>query len=499
MNRGKTVLYVVVCLIVLVILSYIACCVPLTTVENFITLDQAEWFRLLFLKPTIETEVIDAPHLEAKPFSIYYTSKVHKCDNPGVYYIQNIKEESYKIDFSWDKTYYQKLYKVLRDQFTGVNKSPTPKQNGILVEIQSIIDQYSGFIDEGSTYCKHTIPNWYMFAPKDEEFYLGDISTNKFRGLPAHWAVVGKKVGDGDEQVKGVIPMTMKSDPSRRHFINVNNENQLYYVNKLIDYNKSTVEELYCKNIDDNSDNMQICLIVHPDDKKISYMFNGNTYDKHQLMENTSAFDSFVSKLIYQGQLNTENITKVKNSTRVATCTRRRKNICGTVKNIPTPITYVLFIDHDMSFDFLKTMLPLYFMLNTYEDLSRRYMTDKQEYKVGDKVRVRYNEEIYTQLKTLHSSVVSLLEQSLHYKNQYTYALLNVLYSIYVHSNNITQIVMDRTYMAFAYQLRQTIHQTIRNIVRNEWLKVTLSSSTTLVPEYYRHVSFDGNLYISLD
>lgn len=544
-------------LIVLVWITYHKYIVEqFTAVTSGRVMEQLPWLNLLEVKDTSPITIVNAPDMRKQPMTVYFTKEVDKCDAPGAYYIGGIVNELYRIDFSFDVTYYKKLQEELQKWFSGKNRSPSPTENDILLELQNIIDQYSKFIDDNKTYCKYTIPKWQHFIPKTEMVLLGDIPQNTSRGLPGHWAYVGKDVSQEAERYSGIVPVRNSADPPQNMFIRVNGEDATYTLNTIQDFKKETVKEIVCATVNEQNFTLQNGLQIDGKTMKVNFVKENNVLPLSKLtdFDIVRFFKSLFRTQSVQDQGNMESVI-IRPEILTRQVIRLRKTLCGTTSKELTPITATLaFTDVATLKEIQKSVDNKYYqgtsstmanadaelnknieqqkkrieealnafniaqqnldsiritinnlqsqltqMENIMNNYNRTRMDRRQMRRMGFWGRVRFMASVRKLRKAIDRKKGEINVQNMRYaaavstlqtrRNEYTAANDTLAYYIQV-KNNIND---------FLVYMDKRIIQSIRQLLAQDNVSVTISSSTQIVPEHLRYLSYDGNLYINLE
>lgn len=452
------------------------------TIEKF-TMVEAEWLRLLASKPPEETRLINAPEMIRKPLTIYYTKHIDQCNSPGVYYINDKKDETYRINFGFHVEYYRELYKHLREQFYGVNTSPTPEENALLVGVQDIIEQYDRFVDDQKQACKYTIPNWYHFAPKSENLLLGEIQDNKTRGLSKHWALIGQTKDKDIQTLEGITQLKMRTEPHEGYYIKVDGSNDEHNLYSLDSYSKETVKNLYCT--PNQSFQLRFGLVIEPRTLNTAFIMNGTKTESYNLSDEDV---KYVLKLLnlamsisgtddeYQALINTSN----KIETQVV---RLQKNICDTVSRELSPIRCTVTFKDTSALRYIYQCMFVTTLLRQYIPKAQAFIQSLIRY---------YNEHRsneYNKLLNTYNELVKHVLRMQHYSSEI---------GIYIQIWWWGLIEAERFAQFYIDEADKGIVSKARSLLESSNLHIDMISQT-LVPEYLRYLSYDGNLYIPFE
>lgn len=502
-----------------------------------------------------ENGVLKAPLLKTQPLTIYYTKEINKCNAPGTYFIGNIQDESYRINFAYDVSYYKALYKELQKKYTGVNRSPTPQENAILIEIDDLIKEYDKFIDHGKIFCKHNIANLQHFASTTEDNLLGDIPQNKSRGSPEHWVLLGKKRNLPSMNYVGVRPVATVGDHPEPYYIQVNGKDDLYSLNVLMDYSKETVKDMFCKeNGRGIGYTMRSGICYNPNSKKLLFIKDSALVEASRLTDwDIIRYFRFLfrTQKVVDNDASLESVV-VKPESFTRQLVRLRKNICDTIQKELTPVNATLrFTDVAIIKEIQKSAANRYYQGTSKDmrsmdaelnkDIATRRETMRQAHRTYRASKREYNEfkKLYPNLIIVLIIMYRLRLQFIQLSNNQRYMqsgrgqrrvyrtidLLNDALQrqklrieayhmrLQQHKANIQtqynkyQAALDslRYYMRIKNNLNDYIRfmnrkliSSIRQLLIQNKVKIDFTSST-IVPEYLRYLSHDGNLYILLE
>ena len=301
---------------------------------------------------TLEIDGLPVQKVEVKtPLSIYYTDKVDQCDTPGAFYIADIRDDAYKIDYSFDVTWYKKLYGNVVAAIGGYN--PTPQMNLILMQLQEVIDQYSKF-PFGPSSCKVTVPRWGNIMLKrddvntDENIILGDISQNKARGPPSTWAFIGHP-SPNIPLLQNEEGITFSTDGESNHFrIKSATDDQEYVRATLSNFGPNVARTLFCSESSEMSDSfITFGIKVDPNTGRAVFIKNNREADVRDItdLDIIMFFAPFFREERIDLTPQSEKLVKLP-STRMFTVMRLTKDPCGVVRKSMTPAQlFVTFND----------------------------------------------------------------------------------------------------------------------------------------------------------
>lgn len=517
----------------------------------------SKWLQTVTMKPQDdeETNIINSTSLTTQPFTVYYTKDVEKCNSPGAFYLGNIQNESYKIDYGFDVAYYKALFEKLKTNFNGVNKSPTKEENDVLIELQDTIDQYDKFLDGNKTTCKFTIPNWVNFTPKTEKLLIGDIPQNAPRGLPEHWVTIGKRTDLTQLDTVGVKRMQTPYENPQDYYIKVEGDESTYTLNSLMNYSKDTIKDLYCKEDNGISYNFATGISIDPYTNDVSFVKSGKITSLDDL---TDLDIAVYFKSLFQTQSITESTSVETVIIRPDTLTRQilrlRKSICDTIVKELTPIYATLSFtdvaklkeiqkgldtkfyqgtsstlastDAELSKTISAQQIKIKDAFTTYSDNAGRLQLNQSQVETLtsqirdiDKIMSKLNATLSNRwsmwtlgyfgrriLRAIVNKVKTMLNTKKGELGLLTSQQAELISTLQTNRNDYASAVDTLNYYMkiknnineFLMYMDQTIISNIRQLLAQKSLKVTMSSNT-IVPEHLRYLSYDGKLYISLE